>query len=121
MLHSMMIASVCVRFGSPALYQHGSDAQLPSPGWKVLIVPAQAISTAPLPRRDGHTCEVRPSEVVHVHGRVVRAVTDGPVFKLCLRSALVDVGLRHEDGEGDVVDADVGPCNVLCEALPADP
>lgn len=41
-LHSMMIASVCVRFGSPALYQQGSDAQLPSPGWKVLIVPVQA-------------------------------------------------------------------------------
>ena len=41
-LHSMMIASVCVKFGSPALYQQGSDTQLPSPGWKVLIVPVQA-------------------------------------------------------------------------------
>lgn len=40
-LHSMIIASVCVRFGNPALYQQGSDAQLPSPGWKVLIVPVQ--------------------------------------------------------------------------------
>lgn len=43
-----------------------------------------------------------------------------PFLKLCLRRALVEVALRHEDGEGDVVDVNVLPRGVLREALAAD-
>jgi len=32
LLHSIITLSVCVKFGSPTLYQHGSVTQLPSPG-----------------------------------------------------------------------------------------
>jgi hypothetical protein len=40
-LHSIMTASVCFKSGSPTLYQQGYDAQEPSPGLKVLIVPVK--------------------------------------------------------------------------------
>jgi hypothetical protein len=42
-LHSKIIASVCFKFGRPALYQHGSVTQLPSPGLNVLIVPVKFV------------------------------------------------------------------------------
>lgn len=58
---------------------------------------------------------------MHVHRRVIRAIHDRPIFELSLRPALIDVGLGNEDGEGNIVDTDVGPGDVLRKTLPADP
>lgn len=55
--------------------------------------------------------EVSPGEVLHYHGGVVGS------WGAAIAGGLVGVGLRHEDGEGRVVDADVGPGNVFGKAL----
>ena len=83
------------------------------------IIPARICNTRPITRRkrvDG-TRKVPPCEILHDHTRVVGAADGSSVLKLCLRATLIDVGLGDEDGERDVVSANVGPSDIFRDAL----
>ena len=68
--------------------------------------------------------EVRPRQILHVHRRIIRPSTNGaarPDSRLRLRTALIDVRLGDKDRERNIIQPDVGPGNVLREALPTLP
>lgn len=87
------------------------------------IIPARIRRTRSITRSIGidRARKVRPGEVFHFNRCIVDSSCGHTVAELSLRRALVEVALRHEDGESNIIDANVLPANILDESLATDP
>jgi len=89
------------------------------------IIPTRIRDTAAIARLEliDRSRKILPPKILHHNTTIIRPSHRRaiPVLQLRLRVALVDICLRDEDGEGDVVGANVCPGDVAGEALAALP